>query len=111
MTSDNERWITDEWITDEWITDDLESNLTRYQKDGRDLTPTIHQGQRIADLRGFCELSVDELAEKSGLKRSELMALEAGLQDLHPDQANQLARSMGVEYKDVWIEQHNDQSN
>jgi len=99
MTSDNEKWNTDKWVSD-----DAESNLSRYQQDGRDLTPTIHQGQRIADLRGFCELSIDELAEKSGLGRSELMALEAGLQDLNQDQAKQLAKSMGVEYSDVWIE-------
>lgn len=92
--------LTDE----EWNTDNAEENLARYQRDGRDLSQTINQGQRIADIRGFSELSVDELAEKSGLKRSELMALEAGLQKLQPDQARQLAECMGVDFADLWVE-------
>ena len=91
--------------TDEnWNTDDCEKNLERYQKDARDLSPAIHQGQRIADLRGLSELTVDELAEKSGLKCNELLAVEAGLQILQQTQAMRLAECMGVNYSDLWVE-------
>ena len=91
-------------IDEKWNTDDSAENLKRYQKDGRDLSPTVNQGQRIADLRGLCDLSVNQLAEKSGLKPTQLLALEAGLQQLRPEQATRLAESMGVDYSEVWVD-------
>ena len=91
-------------IDEKWNTDGSAENLKRYQKDGRDLSPTVNQGQRIADLRGLCDMSVDQLAEKSGLKRTQLLALEAGLQELQPEQATRLAESMGVDYSEVWVD-------
>ena len=92
-------------LTDEqWNAEDNADILARYQKDGRDLSPTIHQGQRISDLRGLADLSVDELAERSGIERKELLALEAGLQSLQPAQAARLAESMEVDYSDLWVD-------
>ena len=94
-----------EELTDEyWSIEDSADNLARYQDDGQDLSPTIHQGQRLADLRGLCELSLDELAAKSGVEKKELMAMEAGLQVVQPAQAASLSAAMEVDYADLWID-------
>ena len=84
-----------------------EDNLPRYQKDGIDLSPTVNQGQHIADLRNLADVPIAELASACDISDNELLAIEAGMQQLDPAIAANMAKHLGVRYHDLWIDPDN----
>lgn len=96
-----------DFMDKDWDNTSNPEDMHRYQKDGRDLCAPINQGQRIFDLRSLADISVDELAEKSGITPQTLLALEAGLRQLRPALAVRLAANIGVSFSDLWVNDAN----
>ena len=89
---------------DDWNPEVDQQKLRRYRKDGNDLSPSINQGQKIADFRNLAGMSITELATHVAIDKKELLALEAGLKELSPALAKQIAKTLGINFSDLWVD-------
>ena len=55
--------------------------------------------QRIREERG---LTVEELAERSGISATTIRAVERGTREAHGDTVAKLAKPLGLTFDDVW---------
>jgi transcriptional regulator with XRE-family HTH domain len=55
--------------------------------------------QRIREERG---LTVEELAEKSGISATTIRAVERGVREPHMDTVAKLAKPLGLTFDEVW---------
>jgi XRE family transcriptional regulator, fatty acid utilization regulator len=55
--------------------------------------------RRIREERG---LTVEELAEKSGISATTVRAVERGTREAHGDTVAKLAKPLGLTFDDVW---------
>ncbi|MFK7993017.1 MAG: helix-turn-helix domain-containing protein [Granulosicoccus sp.] len=80
----------DSW---EWV---IPPNGGEIEYEGKDLSGAIELGYRINELRENAGLSVQDVEDYSGVLKSNLLMLEAGLLELDAGTAEQLAMVFGV---------------
>ncbi|MFK7862261.1 MAG: helix-turn-helix domain-containing protein [Granulosicoccus sp.] len=77
----------------EWV---VTSNEGAVDYHGNDLSKAISIGNRISELRISAGLSAQDVEDYAGVRKSNLLALEAGLLELDAATADQLAMVLGV---------------
>lgn len=86
----------DDW---EWVIPPEQGDTSRYK--GNDLSDALSVGNRVHELRTKAELSPQDVEDYSGVKKADLLALEAGLLTIDAAMAEQLAMVLGVTSKEI----------
>jgi len=73
-----------------------DSKLSRAKKEVETKTYRGRFAVRLTELRSKAKLSVDELAEKSGISRGTIYNWESGIRTPLLDQLPDLAKAMGI---------------
>lgn len=81
----------DDW---EWVIPPEQGATTRYQ--GNDLSGAISMGSRVHEFRTRAGLSAQDVEDYAGVKKADLLALEAGLLTIDSAMADKLAMVLGV---------------
>lgn len=86
----------DDW---EWVIPPEQGDTSGYR--GADLSGTISVGNRVYELRNKAGLSTQEVEDYAGVKKADLLALEAGLLTIDSAMADQLAMVLGVSAEQI----------
>ncbi len=92
MSTDDDSW---DWV----VPPDETSAAARYR--GNDLSDSISVGGRVRTLRLAAGLSEQDLEDYAGVRKSDLLAVEAGLLLLDAAMAEQLAMVLGVTANEI----------
>jgi DNA-binding XRE family transcriptional regulator len=83
---------------------DMSMQVNRSRRSDFEYKSHEAQGRRLCILRIDSGLQPDTLAASAGITTQQLFALEAGLMMMTPDLASRMARKLGVQYTDLWLD-------
>ena len=90
-TSDDDDW--------QWVVQPDEDSTSKYS--GNDLSDAIAIGRKVNELRLKAGLSEQDVEDFAGIKKSDLLAIEAGLLVMDADMIGQLAMVLGVKEEEL----------
>ena len=86
----------DDW---QWVVQPDEDSTSKYS--GNDLSDAIAIGRKVNELRLKAGLSEQDVDDFAGIKKSDLLAIEAGLLVMDADMLAQLAMVLGVKEEEL----------
>lgn len=64
---------------------------------------TAAQGTHLSAIRNKAGMSYYALARSAGIAPQDLLAIEAGILDLSPQLAKQIAEVLGIRFSELWL--------
>lgn len=92
MTSADHDW--------EWVIPPEDGDTTSYS--GADLKDNISIGEHVYTLRTSAGLSPQDVEDYAGIKKADLLALEAGLLQMNANLAESLSMVLGVSASELY---------